>query len=714
VAHQQLSLDDAIKAFDPNVEADDLNQAESERQEVLKRFPPDRWATLSLEDYALGQADSKETFSRWLEFRTPHVGSMAGGSARKLVIYKHKNKPGWYFDRAKYPDEQAAWKAFRQGLIEAFDKAKTGRWDEIDDIEAVRNGPALRVKALHIYFPDELLPVTSRAHLQHFLRLLKRPEGSDKSYDVVRFNRALLATLREVAELKALSTKQLERFLYFWADPREAKQIVKIAPGHNAKFWPNCERNGYMCVGWDAVGDLREFESKHEFQQAFLNDYLQQYNGNRSVTVRKSNELWTLIELEPGDLVIANEGTRKVLAIGEVLEPGYEWRDDRGEYKHTVRVKWNLSLGREIEPQKNWATVTVAPVTASLYNHIVRGTASGKSAPVVIDREFVEIAEALKRKGQAILYGPPGTGKTFTALRFAVWWLLREMRNPIADEALQSQAALRNSEEKLASKSESGRVWWVVANPNEWSWDTLFKERNVTYRYGKIQKHYPLVQSNDLVVGYQATPDKRIVALARVQRGLHTQGTGEPGIALKALARVENGPTYQEIAADPLLKESEPMRHRNQGTLFALTEGESAHLIDLLIERNPELANVLKTTSGVGHLTRITFHGSYSYEDFIEGFRPVDRGTGQLVLRLEDGVFKRVCREAQLHPSEPFLVLIDEINRANVAKVFGEIVTLLEQDKRGVIVTLPQSKEPFTIPPERLCSWHYEHGRPQH
>ncbi len=85
----------------------------------------------------------------------------------------------------------------------------------------------------------------------------------------------------------------------------------------------------------------------------------------------------------------------------------------------------------------------------------------------------------------------------------------------------------------------------------------------MSYRYGKIQKHYPPVQVNDLVVGYQATPDKKIMALAKVVRGLHTPDGGEPQIELKALARVEKGPTYQEIAADPLLKESEPMRHRN-------------------------------------------------------------------------------------------------------------------------------------------------------
>lgn len=68
-------------------------------------------------------------------------------------------------------------------------------------------------------------------------------------------------------------------------------------------------------------------------------------------------------------------------------------------------------------------------------------------------------------------------------------------------------------------------------------------------------------------------------------------------------------------------------------------------------------------------------------------------------MRLDDGIFKRVCRAAQAHPDEPYIILVDEINRGNVAKILGELLTLLERDKRGLTVSLPQSKETFSIPP---------------
>ena len=141
------------------------------------------------------------------------------------------------------------------------------------------------------------------------------------------------------------------------------------------------------------------------------------------------------------------------------------------------------------------------------------------------------------------------------------------------------------------------------------------------------------------------------------------------------------------------------MRFRNQGTLFQLTPDESDYLLALLQERNPDLPIEAESDEGIGQLTRVTFHPSYTYEDFVEGYKPDPTGTGQLDLRLTDGVFKRVCRAAQADPDRPYLLIIDEINRGNIPKIFGELITLLERDKRGMTVVLPQSRETFSVPP---------------
>ncbi len=90
----------------------------------------------------------------------------------------------------------------------------------------------------------------------------------------------------------------------------------------------------------------------------------------------------------------------------------------------------------------------------------------------------------------------------------------------------------------------------------------------------------------------------------------------------------------------------------------------------------------------------VQFHPSYAYEDFIEGFRPARDGRGGFVLR--EGPLKRLAREAVERPEVTHVLIIDEINRGNLAKVFGELYFLLEY--RTHQVTLPYSDEPFALP----------------
>ncbi|MEK4083760.1 AAA family ATPase [Psychrobacillus sp. FSL K6-1415] len=98
------------------------------------------------------------------------------------------------------------------------------------------------------------------------------------------------------------------------------------------------------------------------------------------------------------------------------------------------------------------------------------------------------------------------------------------------------------------------------------------------------------------------------------------------------------------------------------------------------------------------HYEMCTFHPSFQYEDFIEGFKPVAGENGTVSFTLQDGVFKQFINQAKNEPQKMFYFIIDELNRGNVPKIFGELITLLEKDKRGVQITLPQSKLPFIVP----------------
>jgi len=91
------------------------------------------------------------------------------------------------------------------------------------------------------------------------------------------------------------------------------------------------------------------------------------------------------------------------------------------------------------------------------------------------------------------------------------------------------------------------------------------------------------------------------------------------------------------------------------------------------------------------------FHPAYGYEDFLEGFRPESKN-GQMHFTQRDGIFKRLCLDAKARPGEKFYLIIDEINRGDIPRIFGELLTILEKNKRGKPILLPLTGELFSVP----------------
>ncbi|WP_367319704.1 AAA family ATPase [Streptomyces sp. HUAS ZL42] len=413
------------KEFDRKAVAEVELTAENERKQVLELFPLEEWAKLPLERYALGQAapaGSGPTYCRLLEFLTPNLGSIRGGSAAKHIMYHHVSGEWRLAAPLRGMDPQDAWGELRAQFVRAFDVVAAGDFDAVDDLELLRFGPTLVTKSLATYFPQHFLPIYAAEHLRRFVTLLGGSVGADAP--AWRSNRRLLELVWSREEFDGWTGQEVMHFLYAHFDPRPRQRTIwKIAPGERGRLWEECRDRGLICVGWDELGDLGLYQSDTDLKQA-LDTYWPRGSGGSLTVARR---LLAFRDLEEGDRVVANRGVDEVLATGTV-SGSYRFDADRPEFQHVVPVAWDVSHAQKLsKPQHGWRT-TFAKVDPSLFAKFAAHQADSdpgsdqarEAAPVALPEDVQAVLDALDRKGQVILHGPPGTGKTRLALGAAL------------------------------------------------------------------------------------------------------------------------------------------------------------------------------------------------------------------------------------------------------------------------------------------------------
>jgi 5-methylcytosine-specific restriction endonuclease McrBC GTP-binding regulatory subunit McrB len=487
-----------------------------------------------------------------------------------------------------------------------------------------------------------------------------------------------------------------------------AVQYWKIAPGERGKLWEDWRKGSYIAIGWDLFGDVSK-----DTQESFAHK-VDQLADKSGYGRRGVWQVWKFRNLPVGTRIVANRGIGEALGFGTIIA-GYEYHPAEGEYCHRHRVRWDDLTPRTIL-RKDFLS-TLIQLDAAEFAALQTAPHRGEDVPAAPMVDPEPPAGPCPEPESIILYGPPGTGKTWSTTERALQILLGPGGVPTSEDA---RAIL------FRNLQRNGRIEFVTFHQS--------------YGYEEfVEGIRPVL---DVGAGGDVRYEVHHGAFKRIALRAAAEG-------LRVGADPDTFGALWQRLVDEIAAEGERVVHATPGKSYVLRRTAQGNLEALLCEVDPE-GNVTtldkKQVASKDNVKLIWDHrmelgvepGTFTYDKTRAVFaadRGGDGGHHYTAIRLVYGELLTLSRsgrardqvarpaaadrvqEALDRPdpgtvdfeftdrTRPYVLVIDEINRGNISKILGELITLLEPDKRLRApneLKLPLAYTPkhrFAVPP---------------